>query len=96
MKQERTLKDLVNTPLKRIMFGVQLLSWVLIVGSPAIGAVVGNILDLKTGQTAAVILGFFIAGEVLFYGSLFFLGKELLLFLRDRFKRWIRSRRKSE
>jgi len=89
---ERTLKHLVNTPLKRIMFGIQILSYVLIVGSPAIGGVIGNLLELKAGQTAAVILGIFIAGEILFYGSLAFLGKELLLFLRDRMKRWFRPR----
>lgn len=74
------------------MFGIQLLSYVLIVGSPAIGGVMGKIFELKAGQTAGVILGIFIAGEVLFYGSLAFLGKELLVFLRSRFKKWFRSR----
>ena len=74
------------------MFGVQILSYVLIVGSPAIGAVIGKVLDLKTGQTAGVILGVFIAGEVLFYGSLAFLGKELILLFRYRFKTWWGSR----
>ncbi len=74
------------------MFGIQILSYVLIVGSPAIGGLVGNMLVLGAGQTAAVIFGIFIAGEILFYGSLAFLGKELLLFLRERSKRWFRRR----
>lgn len=86
--QKRTIKSLVNTPLKKVMFGIQILSYFLIVGSPVIGAVIGNILDLKTGQTAGVILGVFIAGEVLFYGSLIFLGKELVLLVRDKVKDW--------
>ena len=41
----------------------------------AIGAFIGNRFDLDTVKTGGVILGIFITGEVLFYGSLFFLGK---------------------
>lgn len=93
--QPRTLKSVVNTPFKKVMFGIQILSYVLIVGSPAIGGVTGKLLDLKAGQTAGVILGVFIAGEVLFYGSLAFLGKELVLLLRDRFRSWTRKIRSS-
>jgi hypothetical protein len=90
--QLRTLKSLVNTPLKRVMFGIQLLSYFLIVGSPVIGGVTGKILKMKAGQTAGVILGVFIAGEIFFYGSLAFLGKELALLLRDRMKGWFRTK----
>lgn len=90
--QKRTLKSLVNTPLKKFLFGIQILSYVLILASPAIGAIIGNILDLKTGQTAGLILGIFITGEILFYGSLAFLGKELFLFLKDRVKKWFGHR----
>ncbi len=86
--QKRTLTSLVNTPFKRIMFGVQILSYILIVGSPLIGGLIGKALQLKTGQIAGTVLGVFIAGEVLFYGSLAFLGKELLLLLRY----WFRGR----
>ncbi len=86
--EKRTLKSLVNTPLKKVMFGIQILSYFLILGSPAFGVLIGNMLDLKTGQTAGVILGVFIAGEILFYGSLVFLGKELILLLKDRVKQW--------
>ena len=92
---ERTLRSLVNTPLKRLMFGVQILSYFLIVGSPLIGALIGKALQLKTGQIAGLVLGIFIAGEVLFYGSLAFLGKELVLFLRDKFKGSFASRKGS-
>ncbi|HKK64119.1 MAG TPA: hypothetical protein VJ951_16255, partial [Bacteroidales bacterium] len=69
-QEKRTLKSLVNTPLKKVMFGVQILSYILIVGSPVIGGYIGNVLALKTAQTAGVILGVLIVGEVLFYGSL--------------------------
>lgn len=92
---KRTLKSLVNTPFKKIMFGIQILSYFLIVGSPVIGGVIGKILELKTGQTAGVILGVFIAGEILFYGSLIFLGKELVLLLRERIRDWFRRIRSS-
>jgi len=90
------IRTLVNTPLKKLMFGFQLLSYVLIVASPAIGAAIGKVLDLKAGPTAAWILGIFIAGEILFYGSLAFLGKEIVFLIRDLFKSWfsrIRNRR---
>lgn len=89
---KRTLKSLVNTPFKKFLFGIQILSYVLILASPAIGAIIGNILDLKTGQTAGLILGIFITGEILFYGSLAFLGKELILLLKDKVKKWFGRR----
>ena len=88
----RTLKDLVNTPFKKIMFVVQLISYVLIVGSPAIGAYIGKQLDLDVVKTGAIIFGVFIAGEVLFYGSLFFLGKELLLLIKSKVKKWFKKK----
>ena len=88
----RTLKDLVNTPFKKIMFGVQLISYLLIVGSPAIGAYIGNKLDLDAVKTGATIFGIFIAGEILFYGSLFFLGKELLLIIKSKIKKWFKKK----
>jgi hypothetical protein len=84
----KTLKDLINTPFKKAMFVVQLISYVLIMGSPAIGALIGNQFDLDTVKTGAVIFGVFISGEVLFYGSLFFLGKELLLLMKSKVKKW--------
>lgn len=77
------------------MFGVQVLSYILIPGSPLIGGFIGKHLGLTAGQTGGVILGVFILGEVLFYGSLAFLGKELLLILKDKFKRWLKNKRPS-
>jgi hypothetical protein len=82
--QKRALKSLVNTPLKKAMFGIQILSYILIVGSPFIGGAIGGILKLNAGQIAGVILGILITGEILFYGSLAFLGKELILICRIR------------
>lgn len=73
------------------MLIVQLSSYVLIVGSPLIGGAIGGILGMKASRIGGLILGIFIAGEVLFYGSLFFLGKEIVFVIRDmirsRFKR---------
>lgn len=77
------------------MLVVQIISYVLIVASPLIGGAIGRSLGLKAAQTGGVILGVFIAGEVLFYGSLAFLGKELVLLLRDKMKQWFRRRNRS-
>ncbi|MGW8315822.1 MAG: hypothetical protein ACWGNV_09505 [Bacteroidales bacterium] len=87
---ERTIRDLVNTPFKKAMFVVQILSYVLIVGSPVIGGAVGGLLGLRASRIGGLILAIFIAGEVLFYGSLIFLGKELVLLIRDKVRRWFR------
>lgn len=92
----RTIKSLVNTPFKKVMFGIQILSYVLIVGSPLIGAGIGAALGLKAGKTAGVVLGVFIAGEVLFYGSLIFLGKEIVLLVRDKAKGWFKKKPKND
>lgn len=91
----KSIRDLVNTPFKKAMFAVQILSYILIVGSPFIGGALGSLLELNGKQTAAVIFGVFLAGEILFYGSLFFLGKELVLLLKDKIKRWFRRNRSS-
>jgi hypothetical protein len=90
--RSRTIRELVSTPFKKAMLVVQILSYVLIVGSPFIGGAIGKILRLKATQTGGVILGIFIAGEVLFYGSLAFLGKEVVLLLRDKMKGWFRRK----
>ena len=62
--QPRTIKSLVNTPFKKVMFGVQILSYVLIVGSPVIGGAIGGVMGLKAAKTGGVILGIFIAGHL--------------------------------
>ncbi|TFH28286.1 MAG: hypothetical protein E4H10_00945 [Bacteroidia bacterium] len=93
--QTRTIKSLVNTPFKKVMFGIQILSYVLIVGSPVIGGAIGGVMGLKAAKTGGVILGIFIAGEVLFYGSLIFLGKEIVLLIRDKAKGWFKRRKTS-
>jgi len=92
----RTIKDLANTPFKRAMLVVQIISYVLIVGSPLIGGAIGRSLGLKATQTGGVILGVFIAGEVLFYASLAFLGKEVVLLIRDKMKGWFKRKNRSK
>jgi hypothetical protein len=71
--QPRTFRDLVNTPFKKAMFVIQIISYVLIVGSPVIGGLIGRIL---------------------FYGSLAFLGKEVVLLVRDKLKTILKRRKK--
>lgn len=92
----RTIRDLVNTPFKKVMFALQIVSYVLIVGSPLIGGAVGGLLKLKPGSIGGLILGIFITGEVLFYGSLIFLGKEVVLLIRHKMKKWIRRKVKRD
>jgi hypothetical protein len=89
-KRVRTMKDLVNTPLKRAMLVVQVVSYVLIVGSPIIGGATGGLLGLNAKKIGGLILAIFIAGEILFYGSLAFLGKEVVLLIRDKIKLWFK------
>jgi len=91
----RSIRDLVNTPFKRAMLVVQIISYVLIVGSPFMGGAIGRSLGLKASQTGGIILGIFIAGEVLFYVSLAFLGKEVVLLIRDKMKGWFKKRNRS-
>ena len=91
-RSPRSLRDLVNTPFKRAMLVVQVISYVLIVGSPFIGGAIGGSLGMKTSRTGGIILAIFITGEVLFYGSLAFLGKEVVLLLRDKMKGWFKKR----
>jgi len=89
----RTLKSVVNTPFKKAMFVVQIISYVLIVGSPFIGGAIGGLLGLKAAKIGGLVFGIFLAGEVLFYGSLAFLGKEVVLLIRDKVKIWFKKKR---
>lgn len=75
------------------MFVVQITSYVLIVGSPLIGGAIGGVLGMKAAKIGGLILGIFIAGEVLFYGSLVFLGKEVVLLIRDKMKLRFKKKR---
>jgi len=89
----RTLKSVVNTPFKKAMFVVQIVSYVLIVGSPFIGGAIGALLGLKAAKIGGLVFGIFLAGEVLFYGSLAFLGKEVVLLIRDKAKIWFKKKK---
>lgn len=91
----RTIKDLINTPFKKAMFAVQILSYVLIVGSPLLGGAIGGLLGMKASRIGGLIFGIFLAGEVLFYGSLAFLGKEIVMLLRDKFKARFKRKKQS-
>ena len=88
----RTLKDVINTPFKKAMFVIQIISYILIVGSPFIGGAIGGLLGLNATIIGGLIFGIFLTGEVLFYGSLFFLGKEVVLLIKDKMKIWFKLR----
>ena len=60
-EKARTIKDLANTPFKRAMLVVQVMSYVLIVGSPFIGGAVGGLLGLDAKRIGGLILAIFIA-----------------------------------
>ena len=92
-EEKRGFKDLVNTPFKKVIFGLQILSYFLIVGSPVIGGFIGKGMQLSTAQTGGLILGVFIAGEILFYGTLLFLGKEVVLLVKDRAKDFFKRKK---
>jgi len=94
-EQTRTIRNLADTPFKKAMLVVQLISYVLILGSPVIGGFVGRSLGFTTAQKGGLILGIFITGEVLFYGSLAFLGKEVVLLIRDKMKGWFKKKKHS-
>ncbi|MDA3824237.1 MAG: hypothetical protein PF450_16715 [Bacteroidales bacterium] len=93
-EKPRTIKSLANTPLKRVMLVIQIISYVLIPGSPLLGGAIGGILKLSAKHTGALVLGIFILGEVLFYLSLLFLGKEVVLLLRDKIKSRFKKNKK--
>lgn len=90
-ERTRTIKDLANTPFKRAMLVVQVISYILIVGSPFIGGAIGGLLGLNAKKIGVLILAIFITGEILFYGSLAFLGKEVVLLIRDKIKLWFKK-----
>ena len=50
---------------------------------------------MKTAKIGGLIFGIFLVGEVLFYGSLAFLGKELVLLLRDKLKAFFKRNKQS-
>ena len=77
------------------MFVIQIISYVLIVGSPVIGGAIGGMLGLKAAKIGGLIFGIFLTGEVLFYGSLAFLGKEVVLLIRDKMKVWFKRKDKN-
>lgn len=92
----KTIRNIVNTPFKKVVFVFQVLSWFLIVGSPFIGGAIGKILGSSMGVTGGIIFGVFIAGEILFYATLAFLGKELILVIKDKSKIWFKRFKKSK
>jgi hypothetical protein len=61
-----------------IIFGICCLLWGLILVVPFMG--------FSTGKIAAITTGLIIAGEITFYLSIFLIGKEFLVKMKNKFK----------
>jgi hypothetical protein len=61
-----------------IIFGISMLCWGLIAVVP--------FLDFTTARLAGITTGLIIAGEITFYLSIFLIGKEFLVKLKNKFK----------
>ncbi len=61
-----------------IIFGISCIFWGLILVVPWLG--------FSTGQIAAITTGLVIGGEITFYLSIFLIGKEFLVRIKNKFK----------
>ncbi len=62
-----------------IIFGISMLLWLLILVVPFMG--------FSGGKIAGITTGLIIAGEITFYLSIFLIGKEFLVKIKNKFKR---------
>ncbi|MDP3644841.1 MAG: transporter suffix domain-containing protein [Bacteroidota bacterium] len=63
-----------------IVFGVSILIWFSIPVVPFLG--------FSVGVAAGITTGLIIAGEITFYLSIFLIGKEFLVKIKNKFKQW--------
>jgi len=61
-----------------IIFGISMIIWGLIFVIPFLG--------FSTGKIAGITTGLVIAGEITFYLSIFLIGKEFLVKIKNKFK----------
>jgi len=62
-----------------IIFGISMLVWLLIPAVPFLG--------FSVGKAAAITTGLIVAGEITFYLSIFLIGKEFLVKIKNKFRR---------
>ena len=62
-----------------IIFGISMLLWLMIPAIPFLG--------FSVGKAAGITTGLIIAGEITFYLSIFLIGKEFLVKIKNKFKR---------
>lgn len=62
-----------------IIFGISMLLWLMILVVP--------FLEFSGGQIAGITTGLIIAGEITFYLSIFLIGKEFLVKIKNKFRR---------
>ncbi|MFH0263438.1 hypothetical protein [Vibrio barjaei] len=78
------LKDLVNTPWKKIVFIGLICSQLLIFGFLPIAAAIGGILELTALQIGSLGGSLWALGEVLFFSSIVILGKPVFNILKTK------------
>ncbi len=61
-----------------IIFGISMVIWALILVVPFLG--------FSAGKIAGITTGLIIAGEITFYLSIFLIGKEFLIKIKNKFK----------
>ncbi|MGF1750091.1 MULTISPECIES: hypothetical protein [Vibrio] len=74
-KPEPTIKDLVNTPVKKAALILFVLSNITMVGSPAIGGTIGSMLDMTAGEIASLVFAVFVVSEVFIWTTILVMGK---------------------
>jgi hypothetical protein len=62
-----------------IIFGISMLVWLMIPVIPFLG--------FSVGKAAGITTGLIIAGEITFYLSIFLIGKEFLVKIKNKFRR---------
>lgn len=62
-----------------IIFGISMLLWLMIPVIPFLG--------FSVGKAAGITTGLIIAGEITFYLSIFLIGKEFLVKIKNKFRR---------
>ncbi|BEU05322.1 hypothetical protein OAG1_41220 [Agarivorans sp. OAG1] len=88
--QAPQLKELINTPWKKLAFVGLLCSQLLIFGFLAVAGVIGAVISLSAVQIASLGGGLWVLGEVMFFASIAILGKPAFIILKAQAKAWFK------
>ena len=95
-KPEPTIKDLINTPVKKAALVLFVLGNIAMVGSPAIGGAIGGWLGMSAGEIASLVFGVFIAAEVVIWGSIFIMGKAAAGLVKSKIVKIFKRKKKAD